>query len=206
MSSFFNFLKTRQFLIHTGIALVLIAIIFWSVTSWLSSYTKHNHYVEVPDFSNQEVASLDEFVKDKSVIYQIIDSLYSPKEKSGIVLRQDPEPKSKVKHNRIVYLYVTCMVAPQVEMPKLIDRSERQARFILETYGFKVGSVREEKADCNGCVIDQIIKGKSVEAGAKVKKGSVVSLIIGRKDGFVANQNDSNATNNNLPAEKPDFE
>jgi eukaryotic-like serine/threonine-protein kinase len=205
MSSFFTFLKTRQFLIHTVIALVLIALIFWSLTSWLSSYTNHNHYVEVPDFSNQEVGSLDEFIKDKNVTYQIIDSLYSPKEKSGIVLRQDPEPKSKVKHNRIVYLYVTCLVAPQVEMPKLIDRSERQARFILETYGFKLGSVREAKADCNGCVIDQVIKGKSVEAGAKVKKGSVVSLIIGRKDGFIINQNDSSTSINNSE-ERPNFE
>ncbi len=114
------------------------------------------------------------------------------KEKSGIVIRQEPEPKSQVKHNRTIYLYVTGMVAPQIQMPKLIDRSERQARLIIQTYGLKVGRVTEKQADCNGCILAQTIKGVDVEAGQGVKKGSVIDLVVGIKDNyFTSNPGDT---------------
>ncbi len=184
MKELFSFLKSRQFFIQTGIILVVIFLILFGTIKWLSSYTEHGQFVDVPDFKGKKIVELTDFVKDKSVSYQIIDSIYDPKETSGIVLRQDPEANSKVKHNRTVYLYVTGMIAPQIIMPKLIDRSERQARLIIETYGLSLGKIEEKAADCNGCVISQSINGKKIEPGAGVKKGSVVSLVVGRKDAF----------------------
>ena len=125
----------------------------------------------------------------------LIDSVYIPSEKPGTVLRQDPEPATKVKHNRTVYLYVTGMVPPQIEMPKLLDRSERQARLIITTYGLKVGSVKEEEAYCNGCVLAQQIKGQDIEPGTPVKKGSVIDLVVGRKDSYLGeHENDTTGT------------
>jgi beta-lactam-binding protein with PASTA domain len=91
-----------------------------------------------------------------------------------------------VKHNRKVYLYVTGLVPPQVSMPKLTDMSERQARIIISSYGLKVGRVYEKEADCNGCVIMQMIKGKEIEPGNAVKKGSVVELVVGIKDSYLS--------------------
>jgi beta-lactam-binding protein with PASTA domain len=184
MKEFFSFLKSKQFFIQLGIILGIIFLILFGTIKWLSSYTQHGEYVEVPDFKGKTVQELTDFVRDKDVTYQIIDSIYDPKEKTGIVLRQDPEANSKVKHNRTVYLYVTGMVAPQIIMPKLIDRSERQARLIIETYGLKLGNIQEKHADCNGCVLSQSIKGKEIEPGTSIKKGSVINLTVGRKDNF----------------------
>jgi beta-lactam-binding protein with PASTA domain len=99
-----------------------------------------------------------------------------------MVLRQDPEPNSKVKHNRTVYLYVTGLVPPQVIMPRLVDRSERQARLIIETYGLKFGKVELKQADCNGCVLAAVVNGKEITPGTSLKKGSVVSIVVGSKD------------------------
>jgi beta-lactam-binding protein with PASTA domain len=94
------------------------------------------------------------------------------------------------------------MVAPQIQMPKLIDRSERQARLIIQTYGLKVGKVVEKQADCNGCIMAQSINGKNIEPGAGVKKGSIIDLIVGVKDnnynsnlGDSANTTDPNFNN-----------
>lgn len=196
MQALFSFLKSKQFFLQLGIILALIFLVLFVTVRGLSSYTDHGNFVTVPDFRNQQVAGLNEFVKDKNVSYLVIDSLYDPKEKPGVVIRQDPEPEAKVKHNRIVYLYVTGMVAPQITMPKLIDRSERQARFIIETYGLKVGQIREEKADCNGCVLAQIVKGKEIAPGAAVKKGSVVNLVVGKKANYLGAQNDSTTMEN----------
>src|SRR5687768_7567405 len=109
---------------------------------------------------------------------------------------------SKVKHNRTVYLYVTGMVAPQVVMPKLVDRSERQARLIITSYGLKVGKITPKEADCNGCVLSQSIRGKEIEAGTGVKKGSVVDLVVGKKDYFY----DSGSGDTSLIHEEPNLE
>ena len=182
MKEFFAFFKTKAFFINLGIIFLFVFLLFFGLIKWLSSYTSHGSFVEVPDFKSQQISNLNSFIDGKEIEYQIIDSIYDPKEKPGIVIRQDPEPLTKVKHNRKVYLYVTGMVAPTVLMPKLIDRSERQARLIIETYGLKVGRFSEKSADCNGCVISQSINGKEVGVGEAVKKGSVVNLVIGKKD------------------------
>lgn len=195
MQKILAFLKTKQFFIQFGIILLTVTLILFATLRWLSSYTDHGHFVVVPDFKGLTVKDLDSFVEEKGVSYQIIDSIYDPKEKHGIVLRQDPESNSAVKHNRTVYLYVTGMVAPQITMPKLIDRSERQARLILRSYGLKIGQITEKPSDCNGCVIAQLIGGKEIQAGAGVKKGSVVNLVLGKKDAFYhPEESDSSAT------------
>jgi len=197
MQSFFSFLKSKQFFIHLGIILVLIVSLLFGVVTWTTYYTQHNEFITVPDFKTKKISDLDSFVSGKEVMYEIIDSIYDPKEKAGIVLRQDPEADSKVKHNRTVYLYVTGMVAPQIQMPKLIDRSERQAKLIIETYGLKIGHVSETEADCNGCVVAQLVKGRNVAPGESVKKGSVVNLVIGRKGSSLETETQNDETNKN---------
>lgn len=204
MNNILAFFKSKYFFIHLGIILVLIASVILGISAWLSHYTNHNEFVVVPGFKGQEIKNLNTFIEDKSLNYQIIDSIYDPKEKPGVVLRQDPDSGSKVKHNRTVYLYVTGMVAPQVSMPKLIDRSERQARLVLSSYGLKLGKIKEQKADCNGCVLAQLIKGKEVEPGTGVKKGSVIDLVVGFKDSFYGNQADTSLSP--IPEEEPNFE
>jgi eukaryotic-like serine/threonine-protein kinase len=202
MKALFQFLKSKSFFVQLGIILSIIFLVFLGVITWLSSYTKHGEFIVVPDFKGQQVINLKNYIQNKQVAYLIIDSIYDPKEKPGIVLRQEPEANTKVKHNRTVYLYVTGLVAPQIKMPKLIDRSERQARLILITYGLKVGKVIEKASDCNGCVVAQLIKGSEIEAGKAIKKGSTVDLIVGRKDSFHASALSHTTTNE----EEPDFD
>ena len=194
MSEFFSFLKSKQFFVHLGLILLFLFLFLFLVIKWLSSYTNHGDFVQVPDFKGVEVGRLNDFIKSKDVSYQIIDSIYDPKQKPGIVLRQDPEANNKVKHNRTVYLYVTGMVAPQIQMPKLIDRSERQARLIIGTYGLKTRHVTEKAADCNGCVIAQLMNGKEIMAGELVKKGSSIDLIIGVKDSHYSSYNEADTS------------
>jgi beta-lactam-binding protein with PASTA domain len=201
MNNFFSFLKSKQFFVHLALILVTVFIIFFCIIKWLSSYTNHGEFIEVPDFKGKQISELKSFVNNEEVSYQVIDSIYDPKEKPGIVLRQEPEAKSKVKHNRTIYLYVTGMVAPQIQMPKLVDRSERQARLILQTYGLKLGKMTPKSADCDGCILSQSIKGVEIEYGKAVKKGSVVDLVVGTKD-----NNYYNSDQDSSAAQKPNFE
>jgi beta-lactam-binding protein with PASTA domain len=201
MNNLFSFLKSKPFFVHLGFIILTITILFFITIKWLNSYTSHGNLINVPDFKGKQIIDLENFLSDKKVSYLIIDSIYDPNEKPGVVIKQEPEYNSKVKENRTIYLYVTGNVPPQIQMPKLIDRSERQARLIIQTYGLKLGKVTEKRADCNGCVIGQVINGKDVNPGSTVKKGSIVDLIVGFKDELFS----SSATADSTKKDEPDF-
>ena len=130
-------MNSKKFFLHFSLALLTAILLFWLGLKWVSSYTQHNITVKVPDFTGKTIVALSDFIKDKQLRYQIIDSLYSPKQTPGTIIRQDPEPESQVKENRIIYLYVTSMLPPQIEMPKMVDRSLRQAIGMAQSYGLK---------------------------------------------------------------------
>ena len=182
MKDLFSYLKSKTFFKHLALATVSLVIVLWALFKLLGVYTHHGETAEVPDFKGKAIAELNNFVKDKNVGFTIIDSVYSPQEKPGIVIKQDPEAKSMVKHNRIIYLYVTSTQAPQMAMPKLVDRSTRQAVFMIESYGLKVGKITEIAGDCKGCVLKQYFNGKEIMPGDAIKKGSKIDLSVGKKE------------------------
>ena len=182
MKEFFGYIKSKVFFKHLAIAMVSLAFVLWALFKLLAVYTHHGETAEVPDFKGKAISELENFVDGKNVGFVIIESIYDPKEKSGIVVKQDPEAKSLVKHNRVIYLYVTSTQAPQIAMPKLVDRSTRQAVFMLESYGLKVGKIEEIAGDCKGCVLKQFFNGKEIVPGAPIKKGSKINLMVGKKE------------------------
>jgi beta-lactam-binding protein with PASTA domain len=96
------------------------------------------------------------------------------------VVKQEPEPNEQVKDNRTIYLYVTSILPPSIEMPKLVDRSLRQAAAMIITYGLKLGKTKFVPDQCANCVLDQLVKGKKIEPGATIPKGTVIDLVVGK--------------------------
>lgn len=182
MKDFFAFIRSRTFFKHFFIALGSLLVLLWILFKLLGVYTHHGETAEVPDFTGKKVSELESFISGKNVRFLIIDSIYDPEETPGIVIKQDPEAKSLVKHNRLIYLYVTSTQAPQIAMPKLVDRSTRQAIFMIESYGLKVGRIDEIAGDCKGCVLKQYFNGKEISPGDPIKKGSKIDLAVGKKD------------------------
>ncbi|MDQ3047447.1 MAG: PASTA domain-containing protein [Bacteroidota bacterium] len=148
--------------------------------SWLSSYTTHGESVSVPNFSGIKLAELDNFVSDKHVRYLVIDSIYDTKAAKGVVIKQEPEPDAKVKDNRTIYLYVTSILPPSIQMPKLVDRSLRQAAAMISSYGLKMAAPKFVPDQCANCVLEQMVKGKKIEPGATIPKGTVIQLVVGK--------------------------
>lgn len=177
--SYFAFIKTKKFFLHAGLAILTAVLLLWLGFKLVANYTQHNITVKVPDFSGKSLAELNDFIKDKQLRYQIIDSIYNPKEKPGAVIKQDPEKDSEVKENRVIYLYITSMLPPQIEMPKLVDASVRQAVAMLESYGLKP-RIKLVADACKNCVIKQLYNGKEIAPGTPVKKGSLIDLLVGK--------------------------
>lgn len=179
MKSVFAFLKSRSFLINFGSAVLGMLLLIWIIFGWLKLYTHHGDTVDVPDFVNQKLTQLDQFVEDKPVVYEVVDSLWDPKKPKGVVIRQDPQPGSKVKEGRKVYLYVTALVPPKIGMPQLENLSQRQAQYVCESYGLKA-IFKLVNNSCNGCIVEQRYKGKRIETNAPIEKGSTVELFVGK--------------------------
>ncbi len=176
----FNFIKSKAFLKHLILYLVFIAMVCLIITFWLSSYTSHGKTIKVPDFAGVKLGDLDNFISDKSVKYLVVDSIYDTKSPKGTVIKQEPEPKAEVKDGRTIYLYVNSLMPPSVVMPKLIDRSLRQAQAMLTTYGLKLGKVKFVPDQCANCVLDQLVKGKKITQGESIAKGTVINLVVGK--------------------------
>lgn len=174
------FFKSKRFRVHFIISLGVGFLILWVSFKSLGNYTHHGELVTVPDFSNVKTEELDNFIADKELRFQIIDSVHDSKVAGGIVIKQDPEKNSSVKQNRIIYLTVSAKLAPLVKMPNLVDASMRQALALLESYGLKAGKRDFRPDPCVNCVLAQTMKGKKIEAGEMIPKGSVIDLVLGK--------------------------
>ncbi len=180
LKNIFKFIKTKTFLKHLIFYLLLIGILFWIIISWLGSYTSHNVTVKVPSFSGIKLGELDSFISDKNIRYLIIDSIYDTKSAPGVVVKQEPEANSEVKAGRTIYLYVTSVMPPSVTMPKLVDRSLRQATAMITSYGLKIGGQKFVPDQCSNCVLQQLVKGRNIEPGTIIPKGTVINLVVGK--------------------------
>ena len=175
-----QFLKSKTFFKHLTIYIILVALLCWMIAFWLGSTTNHGETVTVPDFSGIKLAGLDKFVADKKLHYLVIDSIYDTKSPKGVVVKQEPEANAKVKEERTIYLYVTSILPPSIQMPKLIDRSLRQAVAMITSFGLKMGKPKFVPDQCANCILDQLVKGKKIEPGATIAKGTVIDLVVGK--------------------------
>ena len=178
---FTSFLKSSAFWRHLLVASVVALLVLWGSFALLNVYTKHGDEVEVPNFEGIYTKDLDKFVEGHNVRYEIVDSIYNMDKAKGTVADQDPEPGSKVKPERVIYLTVNAALNQKVAMPDLVDLSLRQASSLLETYGLKVGVLRYVEG--LPPVMKQLYKGIPIKSGTIIDKGSSIDLILGRGNG-----------------------
>jgi beta-lactam-binding protein with PASTA domain len=178
--SFFQFIKSRNFLKHTLIAVILTILLMWGTMKLLGVYTRHGSSIDVPDFKGVPVSELDDFASDHNLEYVIIDSLYDYTMPKATVCLQDPAPGSLVKKKRKIYLTVVACKPEHVEMPNLIDLTLRQAASMLETYGLKAGSLTYVPDIAHNAVLKQKYKGMVIKEGTILEKGSSIDLVLGK--------------------------
>lgn len=176
---FFRFIFSRYFLLNFFIAIAVLVLLFWVSLKMLGSYTRHGETIAVPSLHGKTVEGAAEILHKIGLEYMINDSVFNEKAKKGAIIEQDPKPNVQVKYNRTIYLTVNAVLPPKVKMPNLVDLSLRQAKAILETYGLKAGSLSYVPDIAFNAVITQNIKGKNIEPGTLVDKGTVVDLILG---------------------------
>ncbi|WP_430811336.1 MULTISPECIES: PASTA domain-containing protein [unclassified Carboxylicivirga] len=168
------------FVKNIALAFVVIAVALIATFVSLNIYTNHGEYYPVPDFKGLTEDQFSELIKEKGFRYKIIDSAHVDGFLPGAVIEQIPAPGSMVKENRNIHFTIKAIAPERVQIPNLVDYSLRNAKVILESYGLVPGELIYVPSEFRNLVLQQLYKGKPVEPGTVVLKGSVIDLHIGK--------------------------
>ena len=84
--------------------------------------------------------NLSHFFENSELGYQVLDSIYDPTKIEGTIIEQDPESSEVsdifVKKGRIIKVRVSKR-SQLIEMPDLVDKSQRFAENILRSRKFR---------------------------------------------------------------------
>ena len=142
--------------------------------------------ITVPDIVGIPFDELDIHLTKRNLQYVITeDSGFSALYPPLTVLKQFPQPNSKVKEKRKIYLTLNAATPPMVRMPDLIEGSLKNAQMVLKTYDLILGKRTYIPDPFFNTVLAQKIDGKEIEAGTMIPKGSTVDLEIGDGRGNV---------------------
>ena len=177
---FFYFLKKRKFYKHLLFAIILTVALFWVSIKLLDIYTRHGDVYLVPDFKGKTLEQLKAEGYDDYFDFQVIDSVYDDSQPRGTVFMQNPEPGSKVKQGRHLFITLVSSMPEKVNMPNLKNLSLRQALVTLELSGLRVGSFEYVDYFARNAVIDQLVNEEPVEPGTELNRGTVVNLVVGK--------------------------
>lgn len=180
-----NFILSKRFLFNL-IALVVIYFLLFFVLDWsLNSRTKHGTQIEVPNLLGKNQKNLNALMNGLPLKIEILDSIYDPTKIEGTILEQDPAPTELtevyVKEGRKIKVRVSKRTK-LVEVPKLVDKSQRFAEGILRNRKFKYKLEYVPSKEAHGAVLEQLYQGKNVTPGTKIPIGSTIKLIVGRDE------------------------
>lgn len=178
--------RPKHVLIHLAIVLVAGFIILFVVFNvYLPRYTKHGSTITVPNIQYRSYAELDEFLGQQQLRYEVNDSTFNAEYPPLTVMKQYPLPGAQVKENRKIFVSLNAKNPPKVRMPKLLDSSVKNAQLVLQSFGLELGEITYKPDLAANAVLDQFYKGKPIEEGTYIAKGSKIDLVVGDGKGNV---------------------
>jgi beta-lactam-binding protein with PASTA domain len=180
-----TFIWSKHFLKHLGLVALAYLVIVSITVFYLDSSTNHGEQIVVPNLIGKNVNSVKAELEELGLQYEVLDSIYDPSKAEGTILDQDPDPTKfslvHVKEGRIIRVRVS-KKSRLVEMPSLVDKSQRFAESILENRGLKFRIEYKPTNEANGAVLEQLYKGRMVKEGSRIPIGSTITLIVGKND------------------------
>ncbi len=178
--SFINFLRSRHFWISVLLAILLLFATVKITLSSLKGFTNHGESIMVPDLHNLSITQVEDTLKALKLKYAVNDSDYLPGKKANIVLYHDPEPNSKVKEGRTIYLSISSRIPPPVKMPDLVSDNIDSLRAVklLAQAGLRVGKISYFPREDKNHVKDQQYMGQTIPPGKEIPKGSRIDLVL----------------------------
>lgn len=174
-----QFIFSKRFIVQLALALIIACSAMAGAYYYLIAYTEKDRVTEVPDLEGYDVFEAEAFLKKSSLEAMVIDSLYLADKRGGEIVDQEPIPGTSVKTGRKIYLTISRYGAPMVKLPNIIDQTLPLALAKLNSYDIQVNQIINKPSDCTDCVVGMELKGKKIDVGTKMPKGSKIDLIVG---------------------------
>lgn len=149
----------------------MILLFNYVVMPW---YVKHNTLVTVPPVIGLNFNEAKTKLDDAGLEALQGDIRYDPTKPIGTVIEQNPPAQQVVKDGRRIYLVISG--GEQLyDVPNLVGRSLREAKFMLSQRNLQTQELEYKPSVQypSGIVLAQL-----ENAGSKVKKGTVIGLVI----------------------------
>ena len=176
MKKYFTKALLYNILLAIGITGMLLLLVSWG----LKVYTRHGQTQKVPDITGKSFSEAADILDHSHLDIEVMDSTYMPDKPPLSIIDQNPKPGTLVKAGRTIYLTINAAGAPNAEIPDLVGKSSyKYAKIQLEGMGFKVGEPIYRPDPHRDAVLGLLANGKPVKQGAKIPKGTQITLVLG---------------------------
>lgn len=157
-------------------AVFLLVVLFMASLRWI---TQHGVALSVPAVTGKNLYSVQPQLEAKGFEVVVQDSVYYDSLPPSVIIKQVPEADAVVKVNRTIYVTINRVIPPDIEMPNLLGFSFRNAEMTLRNLGLRLGDTTFRPDFARNSVLEQLYNGKPIAAGAKIKVGSPIGLVLG---------------------------
>ncbi len=189
-----SYLFSRTFLKNLLGVVAMFAIAFFLTFLWLQFYTRHGQELDMPDYKGMMLSDARKDAQEKSFQISIKDSLHLVGRPGGEIINQDPDPGSRVKERRTIYLTVTKDLPDQIPLSRLpllygkdFERKKRELQDHFEIRSKVVG--KEYDPGVPGQILEvryngtMIVNDRGRKKDVEVEKGAVLEFIISERSG-----------------------
>lgn len=172
-------MKTKGFWLQLLLMILIAVVLVVGVLLSLRFFTHHGQEIKVADIRGMRLEDMKPFEENFGFKFVVRDSVYERGRTPGEIIAQSPQEGALVKKNRTFYVVLAAKLPASVQMPDLTDLSLRQAEALLETYGLNVGNKTFVPSIAKGAVVGQLFRGREIEPGSPVRRGSYIDLQLG---------------------------
>ncbi len=197
MAKIWNFIRKNSYVRTLLLAAVLLTALILIVLAWLDIYTQHGKAVEVPDVKGLQVEDAAPFFENKSLHYVVVDSTYFKNVAPGSIVEVIPQPGTKVKLGRTIFLTINSFSSQMYIVPEVQDLSQRQALAMLQAIGFESVQIRSVPGAYRDLVVGLEYKGRNINPGERIPANSRLTLLVSSGHEEIIFSNDSIIANDN---------
>lgn len=134
--------KFKRYLIITGVLFIIILLLNRVILPWLVS----SDPIKVPKVVGLSKDNAKKLLIAKGLNPVEVGTRFDDNIPKNHILFQRPHEGSLVKKNRQIYIYISGG-EKQISMPRLVGRTTREARIILEKIGLHLSKIEEVESD-----------------------------------------------------------
>ena len=176
------FLKSLVFLKNFGLMVAFLIIGFILLNVILKVYTNHNESVQVDDYVGMDLEDAQRKIRKQDFEFEVKEIFGQP---ANIVTMQYPDPMSRVKEGRTIYLTVKNGEMEKVDLPDYSNmdnydtyKKHLQARGIFHTVEEQFNAKLSDKTVLHIFYKGKKLSGLDLRRGVEAFKGDTVKCVI----------------------------